>query len=379
MIQGHGGDIFTIASTIGCRPEDIVDFSSNMNPLGPPADLLTFLEASLSRITFLPDPAARPAIDAFARHHDVPVDQIMAGNGTTQLIYALPQVLEISRALIVSPTYSDYADACRMHGVPHTCLFTTNVNGFMPDIEENTLAFADADTVFICNPNNPTGRLISADVIDQLSRELPQTRFVIDESYLPFVDPSQGRSLLKDRRGNVIVLHSLSKIFRIPGLRIGFLTASRKTVQRFESYQKPWSINGLAQAAVEYLMTHTEQAGRFIEKTRQFVHRERAFFVDSLRQHSEITVIPSDTVFILACLPKGQTASALKSRLLKQKILIRDCSNFSGLDERYFRISLKSAETNRLLVEKLIQFFPKETARGRKAAHVNPQQKRSVP
>ncbi len=370
MIQGHGGDIFTIATIIGCRPEDIVDFSSNMNPLGPPAALLDFLGESLNRITFLPDPGARPAIEAFAKHHDVPAGQVMAGNGTTQLIYALPQVLEISQALIVSPTYSDYADACRMHGVPYTHLFTSESCGFIPDVEEMRPAVAEADTVFICNPNNPTGRMIPADVIDHLSRELPQTRFVVDESYLPFVDETQGLSLVKTQRDNVIVLHSLSKIFRIPGLRIGFLTAARKIVERFEAFQKPWSINGLAQAAVEYLMNHADQADRFIEQTRQFVRQERAFFVKSLKQHTEITVIPSDTVFILACLPEGRTASELKSRLLRQKILIRDCSNFNGLNECYFRISLKSRESNRRLIEELIQFFPRENANSCKVKHL---------
>ena len=362
MIQGHGGDIFAIAANIGCQPEEIVDFSSNMNPLGPPAELMSFLADSLNRITFLPDPGARPAIEAFAKYHDLPPGQVMAGNGTTQLIYALPQVLQTSRALILSPTYSDYADACRMNRVPHTVLSAPESTGFTPDFVELRQAAAGADTVFICRPNNPTGRMIPADVIDHLSRELPQTRFVVDESYLPFVDVSRGHSLVKNHRDNVIVLHSLSKIFRIPGLRVGFLLAARETIRRFEAYQKPWSVNGLAQAAVEYLMTHVELAERFIDQTRQFVNQEKALFVDSLKRHSEITVIPSDTVFILARLPEGQAASELKSRLLSQKILIRDCSNFNGLSKRYFRISLKSSANNRYLTEKLIQYFPSAIA-----------------
>lgn len=373
MIQGHGGNLFKIAANIGCRPEDIVDFSSNMNPIGPPTSLVHFLRESLYRITFLPDPEARPAIQAYTRYHDIPYEQVLAGNGTTQLIYALPKVLASTKALIVSPTYSDYADACRMHRVPYKCLYAPESNNFKLQIEEMTQALAEVDTVFICNPNNPTGQMIPEGSIGHLSREFPQTRFVVDESYLPFVDSPKRKSLVADRRDNVLVLHSLSKIFRIPGLRIGFLVAAQETIERFKAFQKPWSVNSLAQAAVEYLMTHSDLAEGFIAKTRQLVKRERAIFTDRIKRESKITTIPSDTVFILARLPEGQFASDLKSRLLNQKILIRDCSNFDGLNKGYFRVSLKSNEINRNLVENLIQIFPCDKIQKRTVAS------RSVP
>ncbi len=361
MIHGHGGDVFAIAASIGCQPEDIVDFSSNMNPLGPPAELVRHLEESLHRITFLPDPGARPAIEAFAAYHAIPREEVIAGNGTTQLIYALPLILSSTRALIVSPTYSDYADACRMHRVPHTLWYTKASDGFDIDIDALGKAAGDADTIFICNPNNPTGRIISDDAITRLSRELTQARLVIDESYLPFVDESRCRSLVKERPDNVIVLHSLSKIFRIPGLRIGFLVAAPEIVKMFEAFQKPWSINGLAQVAVEYLMTHAGLMEGFITRSRRYVDRERASFIDRLAFHSQVDVIPSETVFILARLPEGRAASDLKSGLLKRKILIRDCANFNGLDPRYFRMSLKSSESNRQLIDALVELFPVET------------------
>lgn len=368
MIHGHGGDVYAIAAAIGCQPEDIVDFSSNMNPLGPPGELVRHIGESLHRITFLPDPGARPAVEAFAAYHAIPREEVIAGNGTTQLIYALPLVLASTRVLIVCPTYSDYADACRMHRVPHTLWYTADTNRFDIDIDALRKAAGDADTVFICNPNNPTGRIIPEEAILSLSREMTQTRWVIDESYLPFVEEPRCRSLVKERPDNVIVLHSLSKIFRIPGLRIGFLVAGTEIVKKFEAYQKPWSINGLAQAAVEFLMTRADLMEGFIARTRRYVERERAFFIDRLTLESQIDVIPSDTVFLLARLPAGNTASDLKSRLLKRKILIRDCSNFDGLDPRYFRMSLKLAESNRQLIDALIELFPVETENLRSAA-----------
>ena len=359
MILGHGGNLFEIATKIGCRPEDIVDFSSNMNPLGPPSDLVNYLKDSLNRITYLPDPEARPAITAFSKYNHLSKDEVTAGNGTTQLIYDLPLVLGTKRALIVNPTYSDYADACRMNGVPYDNLYLTESSDFTLQLEDLKQVMTDVDTVFICNPNNPTGRIISKDDLDQLCRQFPLTRFVIDESYLPFVDSSKEQSFLSDRPANVLVLHSLSKIFKIPGLRIGFLIAAAKTVDKFRAFQKPWSVNGLAQAAMEYLSENMEMAERFISETCAFINKERTLFVERLNRDSAIKIIPSDTVFMLARLPEDQTAFNLKSRLLNDKILIRDCSNFDGLDRRYFRVSLKSTEFNRNLVEKLIHLFPR--------------------
>ena len=359
MILGHGGNLFEIATKIGCRPEDIVDFSSNMNPLGPPSDLVNYLKESFSRIMYLPDPEARPAIAAFSKYYDLSVNEVIAGNGTTQLIYDLPSALRTEKALIVNPTYSDYADACRMNGVPYHSLYLTESSDFTFQLENLKQAMTDVDTVFICNPNNPTGRIIPKDYLDQLIRQFPLTRFVIDESYLPFVDLPQGQSFLSDRPTNVLVLHSLSKIFKIPGLRIGFLIAATETIEKFRSCQKPWSVNSLAQAAVEYLSANIEMAERFISQTRAFINNERKIFVERLHLDSTITVIPSETVFMLARLPENQTAFNLKSRLLNDKILIRDCSNFDGLDRRYFRISLKSTELNRNLAEKLIHLFPR--------------------
>ena len=359
MIHGHGGNLFEIATKIGCRPEDIVDFSSNMNPLGPPSDLVDYLKESLSRIAYLPDPEARPAIAAFSKYYQLSMDEVIAGSGTTQLIYDLPSALRTKRALIVNPTYSDYADACRMNGVRYHSLYLTESSDFNFQLEDLKQVMTDVDTVFICTPNNPTGRIFPKDYLDQLSRQFPLTRFVIDESYLPFVDSPQGQSFLSDRPTNVLVLHSLSKIFRIPGLRIGFLIAATETIEKFRSLQKPWSVNGLAQAAVEYLSANMEMAERFISETRAFINKERTLFVERLHRDSAIKIIPSDTVFMLARLPEDQTAFNLKSRLLNHKILIRDCSNFDGLDRRYFRVSLKSTDFNRNLAEKLIHLFPR--------------------
>lgn len=349
MIVGHGGNIIDIAAQIGCAPEDIIDFSSNVNPLGPIPDLVTHLHENIDRITVLPDAAAQPAIHAFATRHQLDPDRVLAGNGTTQFIYLVPAALKSSRVLILGPTYADYADACRMHRVPFEYLQTDANAVYSPDLEAIHRAASAADTVFICNPKNPTGTLLKgADILD-LCRNHPRSRFVVDESYLAFVDNGERESLLTSELENCLVLHSMSKIHRLAGLRLGYLVASKATVDAFRPYLQPWSVNGLAQAAAVFLAQDQVEVDRFIDQTREFIRMEKLDLLERLESCSKLTLYPSATLFVLAGLSGTLRASDLKASLLDSKILIRDCANFKGLTPHHFRISLKKNDENRQL------------------------------
>ncbi len=250
MISGHGGNIYEMAQKLGCDPAEIVDMSSNVNPLGPPPGLLDFLREKMSGIMALPEVDAQDVIRAFASRYQVPPELVLAGNGTTQFIYTIPRALGTQRACIIGPTYADYADACIMNKVPHDHLILQDSDAFHPDMNRIHAEIAGYDTVFVCNPNNPTGALIPVDEIERLCRSHPNTWFIIDESYLPFVAQSHDHSVLNRGISNAIVLNSMSKIFRVPGLRIGFLVASGAIIEKFLHYMLPWSVNSLAQAAV---------------------------------------------------------------------------------------------------------------------------------
>jgi len=353
MIIGHGGNIYEAAKELSCSPADIIDMSSNMNPLGPIEGMVEHIIENMDAMTSLPDADAVRISTLFAERYNLDPDHILAGNGSTQFIYSLPLALKTHKALISGPTYSDYGDACNMHGVPHEHVTAEEEMDFNPDLDRINAKIEDHDTIFICNPNNPTGALIQPEKIKQICEAYPDKWFIVDESYLPFVFESENFSMINSGLSNVIVLNSMSKIFRIPGLRVGFLIAPDNVIQKMLKYMLPWSVNCFAQSAVMYLMTHHNGVDRFINETREYIEKEKTNLIKMFSRNNSIKFYPSSTGFIIARLMNGLTASYVCRELIQSRILIRNCSNFIGLSEQYIRISLKTSEINYVLGEKL--------------------------
>jgi len=354
MLNGHGGNIYDIAHRLGCAPSEIIDMSSNVNPLGPPPGLVNFLKENLNVITALPEVDSNLVVLSFADRYGVDPATVLAGNGSTQFIYSIPLALKTKRALILAPTYADYADACSMHNIPFEYFIAQETQGFKADVNMLNERVKGFDTVFICNPNNPTGTLYTGAEIESLCKDFSNTYFVIDESYLPFVTSGDHESMIGRGLPNVIILNSMSKIFRISGLRIGFIIASKNIIETLIRYSLPWSVNALAQAGVRYLMEHNAIVNVFIDRTRQLIENEKKRFAEKLKNAAGIKLFASTTSFMLAKLVNRHTADAICQALLNERILIRNCSNFKGLSNRFIRISLKDSETNLMLVEKLL-------------------------
>jgi len=360
MLKGHGGNIYDLAQQLGCHPSEIVDMSSNMNPLGPPPDLVTLLQKNIKTIATLPEVDANRTVNMFAGQYNIDPEQVIAGNGTTQFIYSIPRILETKRALIFGPTYADYADACAMHNIGYDYSTAEESADFEHDIKAASQQIQGYDTVFICNPNNPTGNIIPAADLEQLCKSHADVNFVIDESYLMFVDGSNTQSMIRSTLPNVMVLNSMSKFFTIPGLRIGFLISSPVNIKKFRPYLLPWSVNSLAQMAVHYLMKQTAQAETFIENTVKFIAREKDILFEIFKNSSFIKLFPSNTSFILARLYGNLTADSLGNHLAQDRILIRNCANFNGLSDRFIRFSLKTSEINRMFARKLLARISQE-------------------
>ena len=357
MLGGHGGNIYELARLHGCAPSEIIDMSSNVNPLGPPTGLVDFLKKNIYTVTCLPEVDSREITSHFARHFELEPDRLLVGNGTTQFIYMTPHVLETRGALILGPTFTDYYDACRMNNILPSMMMADESDYFRPDIKRLDQKIDGKDTVFICNPNNPTGSLIPIDELEWLCRSHPETNFVIDESYLPFVTLGEKVSMIHSGLTNVVVLISISKIFKIPGLRIGFMVSCAKTIKKFRRYLPPWSVNSLAQAAGRYLVAQGNEVNLFIKKTKMFYDDQRKEFYKNFEHIPEIQLIPSTTPFVLVRLPDFLSASRVCSQLARDKILIRDCTNFHGLTDQFIRISLKTRRANRTLAEKLLSML----------------------
>ncbi len=358
MLQGHGGNIYELARQQDCDPSEITDMSSNVNPLGPPPGLSAFLQENLDRIRALPEVDAGGICRAFAACHQVDPVRVVAGNGTTQIIYSLPRALDSRRALILTPTYADYADACALNQVPADFFTAAAEEEFRPSLSalSDAIGSAGADLVFICNPNNPTGVWIPTAGIRDLCAAHPATRFVIDEAYLPFMPDSRSLTLVgSDLPENIIVLNSMSKIFRIPGLRIGFAVAAPEIIERVTAVTLPWSVNSLSQAAVEWLMSHPEETGQFVAQTVALLATEKKWLAGQLADNPVVRPLPSHTSFVLAALAGEHTAETVCYFLGQHRMLIRNCANFKGLSADYIRISLKTRPENSRLAAYLNQ------------------------
>jgi len=355
MINGHGGNVYEWARKMACSPDDIVDMSSNINPLGTPSQLLDTLKDQLYLIHRLPEVDNKTLIRKFAAFYDKHVEQVVAESGTTDFIYQLPKILGSKKALIVGPTYADYADACERNKVDvHYLLAEANQN-FIPEITDDALK--KVDTVFLCNPNNPTGHFMFSDQLKEMCQEYPDVRFIIDESYLHFCPEHDDETMIRCGLANVIVLCSFSKIFAIPGLRLGFVVAHKDIIQSFRQLENPWNVNCLAQIAGTFLFDNMLMVQDFIHNTTCHIQTEKNKFQSTFANYPHVKMFGTFAPYLLIQLPDHIIAESVCSRLIKKKYLIRNCSNFYGLTEHFIRIAYKDADNNKILLEYLTEIL----------------------
>lgn len=346
--NAHGGNILAMAGILGCGTEDLIDMSSNLTPLGMVPGLQNELVKRLSEIAFLPETGSETLCRLFAEKYGLHQDQVLAGNGTTEFIYAVPASLGHERALIVEPTYSDYQVASRWAGMKVDLFELHHADGFQLDLRRLREALTGNELVFLCNPNNPTGGMIpSADLVG-LAEENQGSSFLIDESYRSFLpDPSVLDYPLP---ANLYALGSFSKVYGIPGLRLGFLAASRENMTRLAQHREPWGVNRMAQVAGEFLL---RDGDGYVDNVVRFLATHRPAFVKELAALPGVEVIPGTSHFILCFLSGAMRADVLCEKMLARKIMIRNCASFYGLDDRFFRLSMQSESKNAICLSAL--------------------------
>jgi len=337
----HGGDILSMAKRLGCGVGDLIDLSSNLTPLGMVPGLREALSERLGEISFLPESGSETLVRLFAEKYGCSPQQVLAGNGTTEFIYAVPTSVQSRRALIIAPTYGDYQTASEWAGLAVDFFSLKADDDFALDFNRLSARMRGGELVFLCNPNNPTGRVVASRELLDFILAHPASEFIIDESYLPFVgEPSLAGFPLP---ANLFLLCSSSKIYGIPGLRLGFLVANEEKMARFAARRKPWGVNRMAQVAGEYLLEHGDA---YVQAVRDYLDQTRPDFVARLAALPGVRVIPGAANFILCRLEGPMTASQLREAMLCQRIMIRDCGNFTGLDDHYFRVSLQEPSRN---------------------------------
>jgi threonine-phosphate decarboxylase len=347
----HGGNVFAVARSLGVAPEQILDFSASINPLGMASGVRGALGNCVERLLHYPDKGAAELKDCLASYHGVNSAQIAVANGSTELIHLLPRLVGGNRALIVAPAFAEYACALEKSGWQIDYFTLKGENAFALSLPALRKKLAKRyDMLFICNPGNPTGALIPKGEIAgvlELCRE-SGTFLVLDEAFIDFCEEDSAKDLIGgfDR---AVLLRSMTKFFAIPGLRLGYAIGAPETIAALGSLQDPWSVNTAAQVAG--IASLSDPA--YCERTRSYVSAERDRLATALARLGSFDIFPSRANYLLLRIRNGSSAAALRSRLLESGVLIRDCGNFEGLDGSYFRIAVRLREENERLVELL--------------------------
>jgi len=335
MIFGHGDDGYRYGDRVK------MDFSSNLPRFANISAVKAHLATKLDTIATYPEPEARELEAIIAEKLCIGANSVMVTAGATEAIYLVAQLYRGWSSIIPQPTFTEYADACKMHG--HIVSYYDNDD--MELLPERRL-------YWLCNPNNPTGNVMLKPLLNHIIREHRQWMFVIDQSYEDYTVKSMLQPCEMQDCHNLILIHSMTKKYCIPGLRLGFITASPIIIDRLRTLRQPWTVNALAIEAGKFLMTSNVSV----------IPDKRAYLQEAVRLHKELNatkglmLMDSDANFMLAYI-EHSSARRLKQWLLDNYgILIRDASNFHGLDSHCFRVSAQTPRENNILIAALREY-----------------------
>ena len=339
MINGHGDDRY--------RYDDLVqmNFSSTIYQHADHSMLKEYLAEHIDVLTNYPESQPKQLEKLIAQQLGISPECVMVTNGATEAIYIIAQLFRHSCSIIPQPTYSEYADACRLN--KHIITYESG----------NDITDLPKDRVYwVCNPNNPSGNVLKKGFVDYVVRRSPRYTFVIDQSYGTFTKEPLLEA--RDMQGlpNVILIHSLSRKYSVPGLRLGYITAHPSTILLLRALRHPWSIPALSIEAGKFL----------IEQGQPVVSELDAYLAETQRLRRELRKIEGMRIFetktnYMLCELDGITGAALKNHLVHEHgMLIRDCYNFYGLSRGHFRISTQLPEENDALVAAIRQYVDSE-------------------
>ncbi len=345
--EEHGGNVHLASEETGIPVSGIMDFSASINPLGAPDSVVRTIHENIKHLPHYPEPFAEQLSMHLGRHLGINPRTVLCGNGSTELIYLVVRALNPGRALIPAPTFSEYERACAMQrGTSCVRFALSKDNKFEIEPDAFISAMAGCDMAFLCNPNNPTGTLLSRDAVRDMARaaERLSCYLIVDEA---FIDFAPEHSVVGEAAGNshLIVLRSLTKFYALSGLRIGYGVFPLGLTERMKNSKEPWTVNTLAQKAGIAAVNDRE----YREKTMTIIQAGKQFLENSL-MNLGIEYAPSSANYYLI---KLDNARQIIGSLRAKGILVRDCSNFPGLDGTYIRIAVRSQVENAALLKEL--------------------------
>lgn len=336
----HGGDIARFAAVGGCSPEEIIDFSVNLNPCGAPDGVFKTYFAAFAELGRYPDPAAEGVNRILASHWGISEAEIQAGNGAGGLLFLLPMCVKARRAVLIAPCFSEYERICRAAGIPAEYFILAEEDDFALDLEKLRGFLRPGDLVILGNPANPTGMTVPPEELLRLADSVKECNFIVDEAFADFVPEI---SLVNQIRENLAVVRSLTKFYALPGLRMGYAAAGEKWIARLREIMPPWLCGAAEQRIMPELLKQSEFAVKSVAECRKL----RSELAQSLAEIPGIKVYPGRANFILfACELPG-----LFERLLQEyHIAVRRCSDYAGLGERFYRVAVKGEADNAKLI-----------------------------
>lgn len=354
----HGSDLEKIEAIYGIKKADIISFSANVNPLGVSPLLRTSLSEKIDAITTYPDREYTSLRKCIAEYCHTDYENIIVGNGSTELISLFIQIEHPKKALVIGPTYSEYEREISLGGgttlyypLKEKDDFQLDVEDFVSQLNENI------DLLVICNPNNPTSSCITRKEMRRILDVCKQYDIyvMVDETYVEFANNmAEIDSIpLTNYYNNIIILRGTSKFFAAPGLRLGYaITGNRDLIKAINTRKNPWTINSLAVVAGETMFKDTA----YIESTKQLISSERERCYQALTASPDYKVYkPSGNFMLVKIVNENLTSEYLFDKAIRQGMMIRDCSTFPFLDNKYIRFCFMNPEDNDRLLKCLLE------------------------
>lgn len=342
----HGGNIYKLKRDNGI---EVLDYSSNINPLGVPSSFKKAVIENFETLEKYPDIDYVELRTAIGNYNNCHIDNVVVGNGATEVLFLYMKAVKAKKVLIIAPTFAEYERAARAAGrdvkfFPLSKAFSLNENMLLDFI-------TDEDVVVMCNPNNPTGKFQNLEKIKKLADflERKNKKLFIDEAFIEFVDNWKDKTAFLLKHKNVFILRALTKFFALPGVRLGYgLTYDEAILNEIKNIREPWSVNGVAEIAGKTMLLDT----LYIHETENWIKKEKLWFYEELCKIDNIEVTPTETNFILVKL-LNDNAKSFRKKMIENGVLVRDASNFMFLDESYIRLAIKDRKKNEQVLEAL--------------------------
>lgn len=340
----HGGNIYKLKRD---GIDEMLDYSSNINPLGVPKSFKEAVIKNMDDLERYPDIDYIELRQEIAKYNNTNLENVVVGNGATEVLFLYMKAIEGKKVLIISPTFAEYERAAKSAG--KIVNYFPYEKDYSLDIEKLNKFLTDEDIVVLCNPNNPTGKFQDLKKIEKLIEILQkkEKKLFIDEAFIEFMDGWMDKTSFLLENKNIFILRALTKYFAIPGVRLGYgLTYDQELLTKINEVREPWSVNGVAEIAGKVMLNDHE----YMKLTDKWILEEKKWFYNELKKIDNIKAFETEVNFILVKLLKD-TSRDFREKMLNEKIVVRDASNFKYLDNTFVRLAIKDRERNLKVLE----------------------------